>query len=188
MQAILDKTFLKEDYTANALPKGEYDNCTFTDCNFLNANLNNIVFTECIFEGCNLTMVQVKQAALKDVRFVNCKITGVHFHDCDPFLLKVQFEKCILQLASFYKLKLKNTLFSKCDLRETDFTETDLTGASLSGCDLANTIFQDTILEKADLRTAFNYSIDPEANRLKGAKFSREGIAGLLDKYQIVIE
>lgn len=119
---------------------------------------------------------------------MNCKITGVHFHDCDPFLLKVQFEDCILQLASFYRLKLKNTVFSKCDLREADFTEADLNGSSLNGCDLANATFQDTILEKADLRTSFNYSVDPEGNRLKSAKFSRERVTGLLDKYKIVIE
>jgi hypothetical protein len=43
-------------------------------------------------------------------------------------------------------------------------------------------------LEKADFRTAFNYSINPETNRIKKAKFSKEGLNGLLDKYDIEIE
>ncbi|WP_086936325.1 pentapeptide repeat-containing protein [Chamaesiphon minutus] len=55
-------------------------------------------------------------------------------------------------------------------------------------CDLTDAIFQYTILEKADFRTAYNYSIDPELNRIKKAKFSRSGIAGLLDKYDIDID
>jgi hypothetical protein len=43
-------------------------------------------------------------------------------------------------------------------------------------------------LEKADFRSAFNFSIDPEMNRMKKAKFSRTGVFGLLHKYNIEIE
>jgi len=32
-----------------------------------------------------------------------------------------------------------------------------------------------------------NYSIDPEKNKIKKARFSTAGIAGLLDKYDIEI-
>ncbi|OQA01530.1 MAG: hypothetical protein BWY70_00347 [Bacteroidetes bacterium ADurb.Bin408] len=45
-----------------------------------------------------------------------------------------------------------------------------------------------TNLEKADLRTAFNYIIDPELNHIKKARFSLRGISGLLAKYNIDIE
>lgn len=84
-------------------------------------------------------------------------------------------------------MKLKQTVFKNSQLYEVDFTECDLSSASFDNCDLAGAIFKDTILEKADFRTAFNYSIDPELNRIKKAKFSRSGIAGLLDKYDIEI-
>ena len=43
-------------------------------------------------------------------------------------------------------------------------------------------------LEKADFRTAFNYSIDPENNRMKKAKFSPPEVVGLLNKYDIEID
>ena len=48
--------------------------------------------------------------------------------------------------------------------------------------------FENSILEKADLRTSRNYLIDPELNKIKKAKFSIHGIAGLLAKYDIEIE
>jgi fluoroquinolone resistance protein len=48
--------------------------------------------------------------------------------------------------------------------------------------------FDHTILEIADFRSAFNYTIDPEINKLKGAKFSTLGLSGLLAKYNIEIE
>ena len=80
------------------------------------------------------------------------------------------------------------TNFKDCQLREIDFSEADLSNSSFIDCDLSQAIFQNTNLEKADFRSALYYSIDPENNRLKGAKFSAAGIAGLLDKYQIKIE
>lgn len=188
MKLIQDKIFSKINFSAESLLKAEYDNCTFRDCILSDADLNNITFTECLFEDCNLSMAQVKYTSLRNIKFINCKMTGFNFSHCDPFLLQVTFNECILQLASFYKLKLRNTNFNNCDLREADFTEADLAGASFTECDLMGVIFQDSIMEKADFRTARNYSIDPEMNRIKKAKFSREGITGLLDKYQIVIE
>ncbi|HUZ61183.1 MAG TPA: hypothetical protein VMU83_20575 [Hanamia sp.] len=35
-----------------------------------------------------------------------------------------------------------------------------------------------TNLEKADFRSAFNYSIDPELNEIKKAKFSSDELSG----------
>jgi len=69
-----------------------------------------------------------------------------------------------------------------------DFTETDLSMAVFKNSDLLNTSFMRTNLEKADFRSAFNYSIDPELNKIKKAKFSAEGLSGLLTKYNIDIE
>jgi uncharacterized protein YjbI with pentapeptide repeats len=85
-------------------------------------------------------------------------------------------------------LKLKKTRFKNSNLSEVDFTEADLTNSLFENCDLSGARFERTILEKADLSTSHNYSIDPELNKIKKAKFSILGIAGLLDKYDIEIE
>jgi len=53
---------------------------------------------------------------------------------------------------------------------------------------LAGSIFDNSVLEKTDFTTASNYSIDPEINRIKKAKFSLPAVVGLLNKYDIVIE
>jgi fluoroquinolone resistance protein len=113
---------------------------------------------------------------------------GLHFDHCNQFITGLSFYNCIINISSFYKLKLKKTIFNNSALTEADFTETDLTGSVFSNCDLGKTIFENTILEKADLRTSYNYSINPEVNRIKKAKFSTTGIAGLLHKYDIEIE
>jgi uncharacterized protein YjbI with pentapeptide repeats len=103
-------------------------------------------------------------------------------------LLSFSFEGCILDYSSFSRLKIKGTIFNQCKMEEVDFVESDLTSASFHACDLTRASFEKSILIGADLRAANNYSIDPESTRISKAKFSLDGIPGLLDKYDIVIE
>jgi uncharacterized protein YjbI with pentapeptide repeats len=72
-------------------------------------------------------------------------------------------------------------------MHEVDLIDADLAGTVLDACDFHRAKFDNTNLEKADLRTSYNFSIDPERNKLKKAKFSRDGLAGLLGKYDIII-
>ena len=55
-------------------------------------------------------------------------------------------------------------------------------------CNLMQAIFDQTNLEKANFYTAYNYYIDPNNNRVKKAKFSIDGVYGLLAKYDLIIE
>ncbi|MGM0620666.1 MAG: pentapeptide repeat-containing protein, partial [Bacteroidota bacterium] len=73
-------------------------------------------------------------------------------------------------------------------LQEADFAACDLRSSIFENCDLLGAVFENTNIEMADLRTSCNYSIDPEFNRIKKAKFSILGIPGLLEKYDIDIE
>lgn len=185
---IEDRDFQGVDFSAGGWARGEYDNCTFVQCNFAGADLSGSSFSDCTFRGCNLSGVRLGKTAFRDVLFSDCKLTGLRFEDCSDFLFTPRFESCVLQLSSFYGLKLKKMVFRHCSLQEVDFTGADLGGALLDACDLARAIFDQTILEKADLRTAFNYSIDPERNRIRKGRFSVAGIMGLLEKWEIEVE
>jgi fluoroquinolone resistance protein len=182
------KRFEKIDFKAEGLVKGEYENCTFMNCNFSDADLSGCVFIDCTFSGCNLSLVKLNNTAFRDVVFSDCKMLGLQFGSCNEFSVVFTFDNCILNHSSFYKMKIKKTVFKNCKLEEVDLTEADLAGAVFENCDLLRATFDNTILEKADLRTAYNYSIDPEINRIKKAKFSAAGLGGLLDKYDIDIE
>ncbi|MDD5765134.1 MAG: pentapeptide repeat-containing protein [Candidatus Marinimicrobia bacterium] len=183
-----NEIFKEIDYTKNMLARDEYEKCAFVNCNFNNADLSSVIFRDCEFDNCDFSLAKMKGTELNNIKFSNCKLLGVHFDDCNDFLLSVSFKNCLLKLSTFYKLKLKMTKFDNCNLQETDFSETDLTGSVFTNCDLQKAMFDRTNLEKVDFRSAFSYSIDPEKNRIKKAKFSRMDIAGLLDKYDIEIE
>lgn len=182
------KSFVKVNFTENPLPEGEYEDCAFDHCDFSGTDLSGSRFTECIFRDCNFSTARLAQTVLRDVQFENCKLLGLHFDQCDHFLFSASFRHCNMRLCSFYQVKMKKTRFTDCDLQETDFTEADLSWAIFENCDMALARFENTVLEKADFRTARNYSIDPEGNRIKKAKFSYPGVQGLLDKYDIEID
>jgi uncharacterized protein YjbI with pentapeptide repeats len=182
-----EQEFANKDGAAQPLPIAEYEACTFINCSFSNANVSKCSFIDCHFQHCDCSNTNLHQTIIRDVSFQDCKMLGLHFNACNDFLFSATFKNCTLNFSSFYKLKLKGILFKDCTLHEVDFAECDLTGAFFDNCDLKGTVFDRTILEKADFSTAYNYTINPENNRIKKAKFSTDGLAGLLGKYDIKV-
>ncbi len=182
------ESFINIKFTENQLIKGDYENCQFTNCHLANLNLSNFNFTECTFDACNLSMCKLENTGLKDVVFSDCKMLGLHFQHCNEFLFEIEINRCQLNLSSFYRRKLKKTSFKNSVLHEVDFVEADLTSAIFDNCDLQGAIFENSVLEKADFRSAKNYRIDPERNRMRKAKFAIPEAVGLLSRYDIIIE
>ena len=183
-----DKQFDKTDFTKQIFTAGDYEGCRFTVCNFSQSDLSHSHFIDCMFENCNLSLIKMDKTSLRDVRFKDCKMLGLPFYNGNNSLFSAGFEDCILNHSSFFEMNLKKIQFRNCIMQEVDFTQADLTGAIIYNCDLLNAKFEKTIMEKADLRGSFQYSIDPELNRLKKAKFSLPAVIRLLDKYDIEIE
>jgi uncharacterized protein YjbI with pentapeptide repeats len=69
-----------------------------------------------------------------------------------------------------------------------DFGAADLSSANFAGSDLSAALFEQTNLQKADFRSAYNFLIDPDINHMKKARFTKDGLAGLLTKYDLIIE
>ena len=184
---IEDETIENMDFIAIPFTSKEYEGCKFLHCSFAKADLSNFRFVECSFTDCDWSNAKLLTTTLNDIRFVDCKLLGLHFESCSDFLFSVSFQNCTLNFSSFYQRQLKKTVFKNSVLQEVDFTDADLTGSVFDTCDLGKAVFDNTILEKVDFRTAYNYAIDPERNKLKKAKFDRIGLAGLLGKYDIDI-
>ncbi len=182
-----NKNFSTINYAEKELTGREFDKCTFQNIDFSNCKIQNCIFSDCILEDCNLSLTQLINTGFSSVKFKNCKLLGVDFNPVRDFSFSVSFDTCILDYASFSRKKLRNTLFKKCRIQEVNFQESDLTGSIFADCDLTRTFFNNTILNEADFTSAYNFSIDPEKNKMKKAKFVVAGLQGLLEKYNLVI-
>lgn len=185
---IQGKTFENLDFSKQLLEAEEYEDCQFIRCNFMQVDLSNILFSKSRFIECDLSLAILTKASFRAVSFIQCKMLGMQFDACNPFLLSFKFDQCVLNFSSFYNLKIKKTVFDNCKLEEVDFIQADLSNAIFHQSDLSRAKFEQTKLQGADFRQAMNYSIDPDINTIKGAKFSREGLGGLLEKYGIEVE
>ncbi|MEG0698285.1 MAG: pentapeptide repeat-containing protein, partial [Algoriella sp.] len=77
-------------------------------------------------------------------------------------------------------LPLKKTKFSNTTLHNVDFSYADLSNSYFANCDFSNAIFDQTNLRQANLKTSYNFNINPNENQLKGAIFSKDNLEGLV--------
>lgn len=185
---VTDREFKKISFRDHPLELGEYENCTFSDCDFSEYDLTQFKFIDCTFLTCNLSLVKTSGTSFQQAIFKGCKLMGIRFDLCKPFNLSFTFDGCNLEHSTFYHLKMKKTDFRDCVLRSVDFSGCDLSGSTLLRCNLADATFGGCNLEKADFRGSVHYRLDPSTNKIKKAKFSLEGLPGLLSQYDIVVE
>ena len=166
----------------------EFEQCHFIGADFSGANLGNLLFVDCLFERCNLASASLAGTSLQNVAFDACKLSGVQFTACRDLLFGVHFDQCQMPYTSFYGRKMPQTRFAACLLTDADFGSADLTEAVFRDCDLGGALFERTQLPGADFTTATGFSIDPETNVLRKARFALSGLPGLLGKYELLIE
>jgi len=106
-----DATYKAVDFSAQGLPVGAYEECTFINCILSGSNLNEFRFADCEFQDCDLSNAEMIDTAFQEVIFRDCKLLGVHFSSCRTFRFKVEFVNCQLNWASFQSLPMKGTRF-----------------------------------------------------------------------------
>ncbi len=183
-----DRIFNAGELRPEAFAGAEFERCAFRNGAWMEADLSKARFTDCTFEQCDLSNAVIDGTGYRTVRFAGCKLLGNRFDRCNPFLLRLSFEQCRLDFASFSTLMLKNTRFTGCSLVEVDFAGAGLSNAQFNDCDLSGALFDGTDLTNADLRTAHGFIIDPGTSRIKGAHFALHGLPGLLMQHGIHVE
>lgn len=183
-----DQAYEGFDFTKEPLPPGPFEHCTFTRCTFTRADLSARSFSECTFTNCELTMTRMVRTSIRDCTFVNCKLLGVSFDHGKTNLFAAVFTDCLMDSCSFQGMSLQHATFAGCRMHGVEFSGADVSGVVFDRCDLSDAVFVDCDLRGTDFRTALGFTLDPELNRMKGARFSLDGLQGLLAKYGIRVE
>ncbi len=175
-----EEEFYQIDFTENKTLYGDYENCKFLQCNFNAIDLSHLKFIDCEFIECNLSLVKLNDTSFQKVLFKDSKMIGFNLETCNTFALNISFDTCILNDSSLYQLPLKKTKFSNTTLHNVDFSYADLSNSYFANCDFSNAIFDQTNLRQANLKTSYNFNINPNENQLKGAIFSKDNLEGLV--------
>jgi fluoroquinolone resistance protein len=176
-----------KNYSKQSLEEQVFSECTFQGCDFSEAILRNARFSSCRFVNCNLSLVKLDGCRFHDVEWIDCKIVGAEFFKCEKTFFSVTFKNCLLHYCNFSDMNLKGITFCGSKVKECYFTSTHLSGADFTDVDLSGSIFHNCDLSKADFSTAIQYSIDPQNNKVKKAKFSLPEAISLLHGFEITI-
>ncbi|WP_116788163.1 pentapeptide repeat-containing protein [Flavobacterium psychrotrophum] len=185
---IINKQYSGSIFFEREIIYHDFERCTFDDCDFSAVDFSGVAFIDCIFINCNFAKARINYVSFRDVQFTGCDFTEVNFVTVDKLLFKFAFKDCKLDYTKFYAFKMRNTLFENCSMIAVDFMEADITGSVFDNCNLHKSVFIDTTANKTDFSTAYNFTIDPEKNKLKKAIFTTEGLKGLLTKFDLVIK
>ncbi len=183
-----DETFTEESLDTDFMVGASYESCVFSHCQFNKTCFNKTTFQDCTFQNCQILLTKMENTSLQNVRFVNCKLLGITFSECNQFSFSLDFRECLLDTVVFYGDNLKRVPFYNCQIRNSDFTGCNLSEASFDGSRFQETIFSDCQMDKADFTAATGYSIDPYSNKIKGAKFSLPDAQSFLPFLGIIIE
>ena len=167
----------------------EFEDCTFTECNFSDAKFDQCKFIDCTFTKCNLSLVKIAYSQFNDVSFENSKVIGVDWTKASwpnlALFSPIKFEQCIISDCSFFALELKELVLDMCKVHDVDFREGDFTQSNFSGSDFANSLFSKTNLSSVNFIDAINYHLDINNNTITKAKFSRHEAVNLLESLDI---
>ena len=174
------------DFSFQKMNRTDFEECEFVNCVF--TDLSRLSFIDCHFKNCNLSNSKTVDTALKSCKFSGCKLLGMNFSASKDFIFEVHFEDCLMDYVSFDRKKLNKSSFTRCKLHGANFTEADLSKSTLVNCDLYDALFSGTNLSSVDLTSAINFIIDPELNNIKKAKFTLQGLPGLLQRHHILLD
>ena len=145
--------------------------------------IHNAIFENTDYAKETLELAEYEACTFRNCNFSEYNLAGFKFSEC-------LFAGCNLSLVKLNGTLLMNIAFIDCKMLGLWFDTCDAFGLSFSfeNCQLNHSSFFKIKIKKTDFRTAYNYSINPEKNKLKKSRFASAGIHGLLDKYDLVIE
>jgi len=157
----------------------ECEGCVFSHCVFLNCIFKECRFIDCSFSECTLSAITLNQTIFHEVVFIKSKIIGMDWTKARS-IRGLSFQSSVLDYSNFSYIKHPKLLLKDSAVHEVDFTEADLSDSSFNGSDLHRSVFHHTNLSGSSFAGAYNYAIDPTANKVAKARFSLPEAASLL--------
>lgn len=175
------------------LPSGpwtnhHFENCHFEGLTFGEMDWRNTRFENCTFERCNLVGVRWTGARLHGVDFKECTVDRLRWSTLSPQFLNLSLHECQATGGDWSDLDLKGCKLIDSNLSACDFSGADARNVDWSGSKLTEVIFHRSDLREGDFRTAIEWNIDPQENRVRDARFASNNLEGLVGRMGIRLD
>lgn len=166
---------------------GEYSNCEFKDCVFVGTDFRGSKFLNCKFTNCEIILIKNENVYFENNSFIKCKLKGIGFFRFSKERLSFSFENCDLKQCRFVGLKLQKIKFISSKFEDCEVEDSDLGESNFRESKFKDSIFNNCNLEKANFLHATGFNINPTTNKLKGARFSKDELFGLVREFGVKV-
>jgi fluoroquinolone resistance protein len=187
----MEQSFRGIDRKGGQIIGGEFYDCSFEACSFVETSFEKCRFVDCAFTECDLSLARLTGCSFTATRFEKSKLVGIDWtralwpeHTLDG---SIGFLRCALSHSTFIGLKLPGIRIRDCMAVDVDFREARLANVDFGGTTLSKSLFLGTDLQDADFSRARDYRIDVRKNKIQGAQFSLPEALSLLYCLDIVL-
>jgi hypothetical protein len=113
---------------------GDLVDVVVEDADWANEQARGLTARRVELHRCRLTGVEIAEASLTDVTFVECRIDLAGLRRAK--LERVAFRDCRMGECDLYDATLRDVVFERCELRDAVFESAGLTRVELRGCEL----------------------------------------------------
>jgi fluoroquinolone resistance protein len=85
--------------------QAEFQNCTFSQCDFSRSTFDGCRFYDCTFQSCDLSLINPKDSSYRHSTLENCKLVGVDWAKASEGF-SADFDNCIISLSNFFGMNL----------------------------------------------------------------------------------
>ncbi|TDQ40852.1 pentapeptide repeat-containing protein [Aureibacillus halotolerans] len=156
--------------------KRRIERCSFSKVSFAENRWAGVDVQDVVFDQCDLSNLQLHEAVMHSVHFINCKMTGIDLSGAT--LRHVTFEGCVAPLSSFGFINTKDVRFQRCDLTQTEFFESTFVRTSIGECLLDEANFSQVDLGAMNLSNSSFERLTVTLDKLVGCTVSSEQAIG----------
>jgi uncharacterized protein YjbI with pentapeptide repeats len=109
----------------------------------------------------------------------------LNFSEVNSFMLEMRFTDCQLHFCDWKDMVLSDISFVNCHLQENTFERCDMRNCRMESCNMDRAQFTRNDLRTFDVSSNYNFSLDPELNKIKGMQLHERQLICLLFKYEL---
>lgn len=151
--------FNSQTYEEMRFKSGRYEQCVFTDCEFLTVGLSGVHFLSCNLENfkiidsnmqfCDFCKSSLLSATANRSIISSSNLSQSMFHD--TIIKNVNFISATISQAKFINISFENVIWKSCTLQDDLFDNILMKDISLVGCNLEYSEFKNIRFEKVIL-------------------------------------
>lgn len=130
-------------YQKKKFQKLDIRNARFTDCTFIEGEIDDCVMNDCIFDGCTFEKMTICKTKMIGCVFLDCKIREAYFSGVNFYIHETEQIEEYYEPAEFYRCEITDSRMEKCNLSACEATDCEIQNLEISQSKITASAFSE---------------------------------------------